>query len=223
MNVDYFKEIDTYKRAYFLGFILGDGAIVERQRNNSISYEFSISINVRDKYILDEFAKDIESERMPYLLKDYSNRLGSGDLCRFNVSQKAFVIPLMSWGITPRKSLTAKDILPNIPKEFRAACTLGLYDADGSFTFANTNNKLGFPKRQYVQIRCTESIAQGIIKEFGISSYHISRQDAIPNLSIGNKQEIINFLCKLYKDCPVFLSRKREKFNMLLSQVQTIS
>ena len=224
MKLDYFAKINTYRKAYFLGFILGDGAIIENKRNGKIvTRTLSITINQRDRDILFKFAKDIGSDRVPYLLKDYGNRPGSDEQWRFTISNKDFISHLMDRGITPRKSLTAEDILPTIPKKYRGACALGIYDADGSFTFANTTSKLGYPIRQYVQIRCTESIAQGFITEFEIGSYSISRVDAISNLVIGSKLEIIKFLSRLYLRCPVYLQRKRDKFNMLLKQVQTIS
>jgi hypothetical protein len=223
MKLDYFAKINTYRKAYFLGFILGDGCIVQSTRGNCTSNTLTITLNQRDRDILFKFAKDIGSDRMPYLLKDYGNRPGSDEQWRFTISNKEFVKHLMDRGITPRKSLTAEDILPTVLKKYRGACALGIYDADGSFTFASTNSKLGYPIRQYVQIRCTESIAQGFITEFEIGSYSISRVDAIPSLIIGSKSEIIKFLSRLYYRCPIYLHRKRDKFNMLLKQVQTIS
>lgn len=225
MKLDYFTKINTYRKAYFLGFILGDGAIIELKRPNGDvrTSTLSLSIHERDKYILDAFAEDIGCNRKPYKLKDYGNRPGSGELWRFTISRKEFIQPLIDLGIAPRKSLTAENILPNIPKKYRGACALGIYDADGSFTFANTNNRFGNPIRQYVQIRCTDSVAQGFISEFEIGSYSISHTDAIPNFVIGNKQEIIKLMSKLYYRCPIFLKRKKDKFIMLLNQVQTIS
>lgn len=224
MKLDYFAKINTYRKAYFLGFIQGDGGIVECKRAGKIVCRtLTISLNQRDKEILFAFAEDIGSDRIPYLLKDYGNRPGSDEQWRFTISNKEFIQHLMDKGITPKKSLSAENLLPTIPEKYRGACALGIYDADGSFTFANTFNRLGYPKRQYVQIRCTEDVALGMISEFNIQSYHISKKDVIPNLSIGNKQEIIKFLSKLYYRCPVYLQRKRDKFNMLLKQVQTIS
>jgi hypothetical protein len=218
LKSDYFKKINTYKKAYFLGFILGDGALVV---NNAGTTTLTITVHERDKYILDKFAKDIGCERVPYKLKNYTEE--DRKLWRFTISVKSFVNNLLLCGITPRKSLAAKNLIPMIPKKYRSAFILGVYDADGSFTFSSDLNNSGLPKRQYVQIRCTEEVATGILDELEIKSFHISRKDSIPNLIIGSKLEIIKMLSKMYYHCPVFLKRKRDKFNQLLNQVQTIS
>lgn len=218
LKSDYFKKINTYRKAYFLGFILGDGAITMPTKT---SYMLTITIQEQDKYILDEFAKDIGSDRQPYKLKNYYAI--ERHLWRFNIAVKDFVANLMNLGITPRKSLTAENISSVIPEKYRPAFFLGIYDADGSFTFSKELNLKGLSKRQYVQIRCTDSIASGFISEFSIKSYCISRKDAIPNFIVGNKQEIINMLSKMYHRCPVFLTRKKDKYLKLLNQVQTIS
>lgn len=218
LKSDYFKKINTYKKAYFLGFILGDGALVT---NKAGTVTLTITVHERDKYILDEFSKDIRCSRVPYRLKNYTNE--DRKLWRFTISVKSFISHLLTIGITARKSLTAKDLTPTIPEKYKAAFLLGVYDADGSFTFSSDLNNKGRPKRQYVQIRCTEEVAQSFITQLGINSYHISRGDSIPNLIVGNKQEIINMLSKMYYHCPVYLKRKRDKFDQLLNQVQTIS
>lgn len=218
LKSDYFKKINTYRKAYFLGFILGDGALV---KNSQGTITLTITIHEKDKYILDEFAKDIRSGRSPYKLKDYTEK--ERRLWRFTISVKSFISHLLDRGVTQRKSLTAIDLLPTIPEKYRPAFILGIYDADGSFTFSSDLNRKGLPKRQYVQIRCTESVALGIVRELSIESFHISKMDSIPNLIVGNKQEIVKMLSRMYYHCPVFLKRKRDKFNQLLNQVQTIS
>ena len=60
VNVNYFDNIDCRQKAYWLGFIAGDGGIV----NNALVFNLSYV----DVHLLKEFKKDIESN---HLIKSY--------------------------------------------------------------------------------------------------------------------------------------------------------
>lgn len=58
MNVNYFSEINSDKKAYFLGFFIADGCVTinKKQRCNG---RFSFNIQEEDGYILEELAKEL--------------------------------------------------------------------------------------------------------------------------------------------------------------------
>jgi hypothetical protein len=51
-NSDYFREIDTPTKAYWLGFIYADGYIVINGTNHSPSYEFGMELQEQDSYMI---------------------------------------------------------------------------------------------------------------------------------------------------------------------------
>ena len=209
-NPNYFEEIDSHLKAYFLGFIAGDGCITGARRT------LTITLNSKDICVLEKFCEEIGSERGPY-------DLGMKDQVRFTHTSPGMADNLAKYGIVPRKSLTMDDFLSKVPEDFRNSAILGLFDADGSFTLRYAPYRGTTHQKQAVQIRCTEPVALSIVKESGVSSYHLSKIDAIPNLAISSLDNCRKFYSYIYKDCPFFLKRKHDKFLPILDQAQTIS
>jgi hypothetical protein len=54
INENYFKIIDTQKKAYFLGLLYSDGTLCLKDKL------VAISLSEKDGYIIDEFIKDIK-------------------------------------------------------------------------------------------------------------------------------------------------------------------
>lgn len=170
-NLNYFKTIDTDKKAYFVGFIAADGSIVKT--NNS--YTLTITIHSKDRIILDALREDIGCEHQVKKLKVH-------DHVRFTISRKEFIQDLNNLGILPNKSLTMPSIINNIPKEFHKAFLRGYFDGDGSIFKTVTASR---PKgRYYISIRGTEDFLNDYIKVFGITSYSFNHSANISGLSI---------------------------------------
>lgn len=206
-NTRYFQNIDTTSKAYLVGFIAADGCI---QNFTKSSIGLSITIHKKDECVLDFLKKELGCENPVY-------RVRKDEHCRFTIANKDLVSDLEKLGIGQRKSLTLSNFLENIPKQFRKAAVLGYFDGDGSISIQpNYNN------RAYIQIRCTRELATGIVQEMEVDSFHLSEVDSIPSLVIGAKHNVLKFY-SMYENCPIFLARKREKFERLFQQDQTIS
>ena len=54
LNIDYFKEINSFEKAYWLGFICADGCI---HKNGG-----KLTITVKDREICEKFKTSINSE-----------------------------------------------------------------------------------------------------------------------------------------------------------------
>lgn len=209
-NPNYFENIDTHLKAYFLGFIAGDGCVTGVRRT------LTITLNAKDISVLEKFCEEIGSERGPY-------DLGIKNQVRFTHTSKGMADNLAKYGVGPRKSLTMEDFISKIPEQFRNSAILGLFDADGCMIVRDAPYKTWSHRKQSVQIRCTEPVALAIVKESRIDSYHLSKRDAIPNLAISSLDNVCKFYHFIYKDCPFFLYRKHDKFLSTLDLAQTIS
>lgn len=217
-DVNYFNTIDSYAKAYIVGFIAADGALVKTGKCITLT----ITVKYTDLCILEFIKSQIRNEHKIQIIKRKSSFDKTKYIhhVRFTISDKNISTALINLGITPNKSLTMPNIINNIPKQFRKAFIIGYFDGDGSVSLPKERAKFSNPKQQYITypshrltltIRGTKPFLQGIVDELNIKEYLIAQYDSIPSLSIGHKESIIKFF-KCYEELPFFLTRKYNKF-----------
>ena len=59
LNENFFERIDTEQKAYWLGFIVADGCVLQLKKSTS---SLQITLNIKDKKHLEKFKKDIKAE-----------------------------------------------------------------------------------------------------------------------------------------------------------------
>ena len=132
VNHNYFNNIDTYQKAWLLGFLAADGSI--SSKCNSIK----IALSSIDREILEKIQKEIASERQ---IRDSETNNGF------------FVSELMWSSENQKRQLARYEIVPNktykgihLPKLKTAALQfayiLGYYDGDGCFKNDGTTCKI---------------------------------------------------------------------------------
>jgi len=114
VNQNYFEKIDSHRKAYWLGWIWGDGSIAR------IKNALTLSVHYNDTYILEYLKKDMESE---HLIKKTEN------MSYIRISSFKLKNDLQNLNIFPNKSY--RQDTPNIPNEFINSFILGLFEADG--------------------------------------------------------------------------------------------
>lgn len=118
-NKEYFQKIDSANKAYLLGFITADGAIVDRS--------LSIEVEEKDKEVIDFFKKEINNQAAitPCFYEqkhNYRVSFGSIGICK----------DLEKYGIVQNKSKTISHVPTElIPQEFLSYYFRGLIDGDG--------------------------------------------------------------------------------------------
>lgn len=211
-NQDYFDLIDSNIKAYFLGFIAADGALIDSKKGATI--QLTITLHRKDIILLEKLKSELQHESKIQSIIRYHKQWGNiTDHVRFAIANKTIANSLMKHGIQPRKSLTMENIIQNIPKEFRNSFILGYFDGDGSFCSYLTTGEKG-PKtslKKTVSIRGTKEFLLGICKELDIQSFSISERDAIASLNICSEKEVKNFF-KIYNNNSFYLERKYNKF-----------
>lgn len=129
INEDYFKNIDTSEKAYWLGFIMADGCITRRKNNGELS--FIITIQQSDHNHLIKMAKAFDFD--PNKIKKGS-KLRRETTCYYSqirTYNQEFCKNLYSHGIIERKSgyeSLPKEIPDNLIRDF----VRGFYDGDGN-------------------------------------------------------------------------------------------
>ena len=232
-NIHYFENIDSYAKAYIVGFIAADGALVETKTTCSLT----ITIQYEDKAVLDFIKSEIgNSHKLQEIIRPSSfDKTKTIHHIRYCISDKTITNDLNKLGITPNKSLTMGNIIENIPYKYRDAFIIGYFDGDGSVTYRdglhrNSRNVLVKDYSLYIQMRGTKEFLSGICTHLNIADSHIHQNDSIPSLSFANKKDVVRFF-ECYNNLPFFYKRKHEKFLHRINhpsfdkykQVQTIS
>ena len=209
-NEQFFKTINTTRKAYWLGFILGDGNVYSGTHSHLL-----IKLQHRDENHLQKFLKDINAT---YPIRQV--RAGAGSFAPNNlysqiqINGKKIVTDLIKYGIVPRKSL--KTYFPKqIQEKFKRHFIRGVFDADGCFhtrpsqgngfvsVVAFTGNKILLLEIQKILIqKCKLNKTQLIEAPEGTSW----------RLSYSGSLQTKRILDYLYKGSTVYLDRKYQHY-----------
>lgn len=215
INDDYFENINTPLKAYFLGFIFADGWIVKN--DNRSNYEFGMKLSSKDKYLLEMLNNELGGQNIIYhhdpqdVLICKKQIAHSGHCDTLRVYSKKIVCDLMSHGIETNKSL--KDAFPIVDDDLFFDFLRGYIDGDGCYYCDNNNT--------YMHITCGSmeplKYIQNKLNEFGIKTQLYTENDKKHRLmctSFNEMDKLINHL--YYKDGLFYLQRKYEKIKHFL-------
>ena len=191
---DYFTNIDTERKAYFLGFIFADGCIYKNQ--------LSLEIHVRDKDLLETFKKELSLNSKISIRKRENS-----ETCCIRVSSPQIANDLEKYGIIRNKTYQTTH-LPKIKESVLPHFIRGLIDGDGNF-YINEKEKYG-------QFTLASSFNQDWtfllqnLKEFNPKITQTSKDVGNSSvLRITGRDNIIKFINYLgYSEFSIGLTRK---------------
>lgn len=206
LNENYFDKIDTQDKAYFLGLLYADGT----NRGNC----FSISLQEKDKDILDKINVSISSNRKLGFINYSSKNPNYQNQYSLSIYNKHMCEQLSAYGMVKNKSLILK--FPEwIDENLYPHFIRGYFDGDGfvSKDFKNAKSS----------IISTEDFCksvQAILKEkVGINSYiylcHNNKNTTTRTLQISGRNQIRQFLDYIYCDATLYLQRKYDIYESL--------
>lgn len=132
-DIHYFDKIDTFDKAYLLGFICADGFVTDRN-------EVGIGVSAKDKGIIDFFKRELKTDKP----EKYIERTGAVEL---RVQNNYLAENLKKLSVVPRKSLilNIEDVInkAELTEEQISVFLLGYFDGDGCISLAHrqTDNK----------------------------------------------------------------------------------
>lgn len=202
-NHDYFQDIDTEKKAYFLGLIMADGCVMESSKGKTVY----LGLKLKDKYIIDEFAKEIGFTGKLYIesKEEKSKRSfkSSDGFCMIRFISEKMFNDLSKYGIIPRK--TSKEYIPeNISNEMIYHFIRGCFDGDGSV----------FVSKNYLRIAYygSHKICQDILNKIHCNN-KVYNKKTVSFFCIQNKATVNKFYNYIYKDASIYLKRKKDIFD----------
>lgn len=215
---DFFENIDSEEKAYFLGFLLTDGNIyLKKGKNNKNYYEISLEIAYKDIHILKTLKKVLNiNNKISY------RKRGNSEFVKLSFNSNKIAHDLNKYGITPNKTKKINK-LPEIQHQFQRHFIRGLLDGDGGIYYNILNKKYywhitfcsyNYSVCQEFQERCNyllgikENPAK-ILKDKNCNIYRVHY----------NKKELVKQLVTiLYEDSHYYLIRKYNLFREIVNE-----
>ena len=220
-NEDYFKNIDTAEKAYWLGFLYADGCITRFYRGEKLkSMSLELTLKDEDCEHLVKFKSALESN-VPIQHRVVAKKYKAD---RMVINSTKMCRDLIKLGCTPTKSLTLE--FPNkdiVPLEFESDFIRGYFDGDGGISYTEGeyfNNARNKYYKQY-HYRCYFCGNEQFLMKLKtvLNSNNIKTSDLkkdgrsqAVNLYIYGNDNIEKLKKYLYTDDCVNLSRKFDKF-----------
>ena len=133
LNEDYFENIDSPEKAYWLGFIASDGYI------NTPKGILEIGLQRQDENHIVKFAKAINTNK-PIYQKDSKYKGKTYPSSALRIYSRKMIEDLSKLGIADRKSLIYKSPTEKqLSKAFTKYYILGLLDGDGTISIMKNN------------------------------------------------------------------------------------
>ena len=207
-NENFFENIDSEEKAYWLGFLYADGYV------NSQKTSIELGLQESDLGHLERFREDIDGN-MP--LTKTSKTIDGKTYIGYRLTANSFKFKqdLISKGCVENKSKIL--IFPNynqVPKYLMNHFIRGYIDGDGCIYKKYNNTKSGKKICMCVEIIGTEPFLKELMNEVGmqINTVHSLRKDN-DNVKRTQYNGIYanQFLDYLYKDATVYLNRKYVK------------
>lgn len=208
LNINYFNEINTKDKAYFLGLLYADGY------NNFDKGTVSISLQKKDGDLLELFNKYINHNKPLYEV-EYKNIFPQ---LRIEFGSKKLSSDLNKLGCVQKKSLILKfPTIEQVPEHLQRHFIRGYFDGDGCIV--NSKNKLTW------NIVSTKSFCQDVqkilVNDLNLNFTKLSKKTSelsnnfIYSLIYGGRKQVAKIYNWLYEDCDdLYLKRKKDKYDL---------
>lgn len=202
-NYDYFKNIDTEDKAYWLGFIYADGNV------NNAKNTLRINLQGGDYRHLSKLNKCIEGN---FNVRVFDEKHGDKTypMCQILVYSTNMVCDLINHGVVPNK--TDKIIFPELQNDLIRHFIRGYFDGDGSICERKHKKRLSDLACSFTcgSLQFLEKLRQ-ILFENNIKSYLVNTEGNKTYLSFAGLQNPDTFLHYIYDDATIYLDRKYYK------------
>ena len=209
---NYFSTIDSPIKAYWLGFLFTDGCVDHYKSTGRIR----LQLQKKDKEILERFQEDLGLDgKIIYDIRPNST------CCSVEFTDEQIYNDLAKYNIIPNKTYLINHIpYQKIPKKYWSAYALGLFDGDGSLSYSkdfSTDVTLNYTAYHETEVQDFQTLINFLInnkkinKNFFTSAWHTQWRGRL---------QVLKILDVLYKDCPIHLQRKYNKYFSLKNRLK---
>lgn len=203
VNDSYFNKIDTEEKAYWFGFLMADGYVIEK------GY-ITIGLSRIDENHLFSFLTAVESDAPVIRYISNAGTVGKAhEMSKITVCSVKLARDLTKRGLKSPKSL--QEFLPPLSDEWYPAFIRGYFDGDGSFYY---HQNLKGKWNMKASILGGKQMCEDIQQYFARYDIHLRIYRKGNHLFevVGNHLIGYDLLAHLYENATVYLPRKYEKF-----------
>lgn len=208
-NLNYFKDIDTNDKAYWLGFIYADGNITKDR------HYLKIDLATKDKNLLYKFVQSIQGNCQ---IKDYIR--GKQLYSRIKLSQAGFGDHLIEKGVVPNKSLILTFPAENIvKKDLQKDFIRGYFDGDGCISYKEYIRETVIYRNSYLSILGIYEFLSTLSKILPTNNFRITHATKNSNsykYIVTNRKDIRRIFDFLYDKDSIYLERKFDIFQTII-------
>lgn len=201
---NFFENINSPIKAYFIGFIMGDGLIAK-----SPNYVVRIELHKKDIIILEKFAEEIKMD-----INNIKTSYGYPSQRVINIHSKKTVFDLINHGVPyNNKSYIAKPL--KLDESLMQYFWLGLWDADGSISKIKHA-----PCSFEFELTGTKELCDGLSHFLGYDGKYVNKRTKTEayrfRKSLSYLKDLNKIYNRLYGNAPFWLPRKRNKFESFI-------
>lgn len=219
LNENYFETIDSEMKSYWLGMLMADGSVIKKSEN---SFVVKLELKVEDKYVLEKFAEDIETDvKVKDYKYKYKNRSDKHNAV-IQIHSKKIAEDLSKYGIVPQKT-HKQNKLPNIPKKYMSHFIRGYFDGDGGISLVKPKDQN--IHRASIMFCADETLANEIqkllLEDVDINSSIIDMKKYghnIYNVRFSKNEYVYKFYDYIYCNATFYMERKKEKFDKFIKE-----
>ena len=225
-NEDYFKDIDTEQKAYWLGFCYADGYLTRDSQYGSL--KFGLSIGRVDYQHCVKFKEAIEfTGNINEYTVTQGYKIGT-EYNRILITSEVFARNLMSHGLIERKSNIMNPPI-GVPEELIKHFIRGFQDANGSIMIVRNKDNPDIPSYG-ISFCGTEPLLEWIqdylVKEGAIPhkyKYKKRKEEHIVTaFNFGGNRQVKHYLGYIYDGATVWLDRKYDRYLSLCELIATV-
>lgn len=203
---DFFKEINTEEKAYFLGLIISDGNVFKDETSERQA-SISITLDLNDEYMLNTFKQVLQTNTT--VGKDGR---GCGTLA---VRSNIMAQDLAQYGVVPRKSYIT--YLPtNIEQQYMSHLIRGILDGDGNIQAKlNKDNRFLHSISFCGSHKLMEDISNYCTNELQLNvkpQVYDYQDRELSEIKLQNIHDIQLFGDWIYNNATIYLKRKYETY-----------
>lgn len=217
VNAEYFSDINTQEKAYWLGFIWADGSINKTAPRCSGANRFTLTQVETEANHLQAFVQAIECNYTP-VLKDLNRPLGKRTLA-LDVNSRPFCMALENLGYGTKEHRTD---IPAMPRELLHHFIRGYFDGDGCLSVYKQNDtrrqewSLTGNEKLLVQIQNILNQETSVSKNVALKRY--KRTTKAVGLRYGRRSDIPALYDYMYDGATVYMKSKHQKFEMFFQR-----
>ena len=211
---DYFQNIDTENKAYFLGLLITDGNIYDKYKSKKHPPNINLTLQKKDKYMLEKLKEELKVNKQVA-----SDGRGSFQLAIFSHKMAK---DLEKFGIIPNKTFVT--CFPNnISKELMPHFVRGLIDGDGSISFYSRPNRKVHTKAVRMcgaNPDFLNSMLNFLHEEIGTQKLNLYQEkENLWSFAFRSKDDMEKIINYIYKDANIYLFRKKELCDSILDEI----